>query len=238
MDLPRTKHESTWTVEALGDRPAAPLRAQAADVLRRAILSMSLKEGDRLIERELIDRLKVSRTTVREALRELEAEGLVEVIPQRGSVVATISETDAADLYAARTALEALVVRRFIERADDSAHDELLEAVEDYATFAIDDHDVVDMLQAKDRFYDVLRRGADSPALWQVLSGLQARVRVLRARSLAVPGRPPESADELRKLVAAIRNRDADLAAELCSGHVRAAAATGLPALREASGAT
>lgn len=235
--MPPTKHESTWTVDASLERAAAPLRAQAADALRRAILSMTLKEGDRLIERELIDRLKVSRTTVREALRELEAEGLVEVIPQRGSVVATISETDAADLYAARTALEELVVRRFIERADDSIVDELVDAVDGYAAVATDDHEVVDMLQAKDRFYDVLRRGADSPALWQVLSGLQARVRVLRARSLAVPGRPPESADELRELVAAIRERDEDRAAELCAGHVRAAAATGLPALRKARGA-
>ena len=232
--MARTKTESTWSVEAVGGRSAAPLRAQAVDTLRRAILSLSLKEGDRLIERELIDRLAVSRTTVREALRELEAEGLVEVIPQRGSVVATISESDADDLYAARTALEALVVRRFIERADDSAVQDLVDAVEEYAAVATDDRDVVDMLQTKDRFYEALRRGADSPALWQVLSGLQARVRFLRARSLSVPGRPAASAEELRTLAAAIRDRDADLAADLCSSHVRAAAATGLPALREA----
>jgi DNA-binding GntR family transcriptional regulator len=232
--LPPTKHVSTWTVEATLDRAAAPLRAQATETLRRAILSMALKEGDRLIERELIDRLKVSRTTVREALRELEAEGLVEVIPQRGSVVATISESDAADLYTARTALEALIVRRFIERAEDPLVDELVEAVDGFGEVAVDGREVVDMLQAKDRFYDVLRRGADSPALWQVLSGLQARVRVLRARSLAVPGRPPASAAELRALVAAIRDRDADRAAELCAVHVRAAAATGLPALSQA----
>jgi DNA-binding GntR family transcriptional regulator len=231
--MARTKTESTWTLEAVGERSAAPLRAQAADTLRRAILSLSLKEGDRLIERELIDRLAVSRTTVREALRELEAEGLVEVIPQRGSVVATISESDADDLYAARTVLEALVVRRFIERADDSLVDELADAVEGYAAVATDDRDVVDMLQAKDTFYDVLRRGADSPALWQVLSGLQARVRFLRARSLSVPGRPSASAEELRELVAMIRDRDADRAADLCSSHVREAAATGMSALRE-----
>lgn len=223
-----------WTLERALERRAAPLREQAAEALRRAILSMQLEEGARLIERELVEWLRVSRTTVREALRELEAEGLVEVIPQRGPVVATISEADAADLYAARTALEALVVRRFVERADDALVEELADAAEAYAAVATDGHEVLDMLEIKDRFYEVLRRGANSPALWQVLSGLQARVRVLRARSLAVPGWPAASAAELRELVAAIRDRDADRAAELCESHVRAAAATGLPALREA----
>jgi DNA-binding GntR family transcriptional regulator len=230
--MARTKTESTWSIQAVEGRTAAPLRARAADTLRRAILSMTLKEGDRLIERELIDRLAVSRTTVREALRELEAEGLVEVIPQRGSVVATISERDAADLYAARTALEAIVVRRFIERASDETVEELIDAVGKFVAVADDDHDVIDMLQSKDVFYDVLCRGADGPALTQLLSGLQARVRFLRARSLSVPGRPAESTNELRVLAAAIRDRDADRAADLCSAHVRAAAATSMPALR------
>lgn len=234
--MTRTDADAPWSVEAVTGRSAAPLRAQAADTLRRAILSFSLKEGDRLIERELIERLAVSRTTVREALRELEAEGLVEVIPQRGSVVASISETDAADLYAARTAIEALVVRRFVERADEQLSQELTSAVEGYARVATDGQPVLEMLAAKDAFYDVLRRGADSPALWQVLSGLQARVRFLRARSLAVPGRPEASAAELRDVVEAMRAGDADRAAALCSSHVAAAAATGIPALRSSRG--
>jgi len=93
-------------VSGVVTRSAAPLRAQAASVLREAILSLSLREGERLVERELIDRLGVSRTTVREALRELESEGLVEVIPQRGAVVRTVSPADAADLYGARIAID------------------------------------------------------------------------------------------------------------------------------------
>src|SRR3954468_11049350 len=98
---------------------AAPLREQVSNVLRQAILDFELQPGQRLVERELTDRLQVSRTTIRESLRELTAEGLVQVIPQRGAVVATISREDAADLYDARIAIECLLVTRFIERANE-----------------------------------------------------------------------------------------------------------------------
>jgi DNA-binding GntR family transcriptional regulator len=230
--VPRQPVNTTWSVPSVTGRTAAPLRAQAVEVLRTAILTLNLAEGERLVERELIERLGVSRTTVREALRELESEGLVEVIPQRGAVVATISPTDASDLYDARVAIEALIVRRFVERADDACVEDVHEAVEAYAAVADDDHDIPEMLAAKDEFYAALDRGAHAPALSHLLMSLQARVRVLRARSLGQPGRPAASAQELRALVRTIRDRDADRAAELCSSHVQTAAESGLSALK------
>ena len=234
VHVSRDRDGMPWPVSAVVGRTAAPLREQAAAALRNAILSMAIPEGARLVERELIERLAVSRTTVREALRELESEGLVEVIPQRGAVVATTSPQDAADLYAARVAIEELIVQRFIERADDATAKELKDAVDAYAKVATDDHPVTEMLAAKDEFYAVLGKGAQSPVLWQLLTGLQARVRVLRARSLSQPGRPAESAKELQDLVAAILKRDTKAATRLCAQHVRSAAATGLPALTKA----
>jgi DNA-binding GntR family transcriptional regulator len=221
-------------VPSVAGRTAAPLRAQAVEALRGAILSMDLPEGERLVERELIERLGVSRTTVREALRELESEGLVEVIPQRGAVVATISTLDAQDLYDARVAIEALIVRRFVERAEDASVDKLKQAVEGYALVADDDHEITQMLAAKDEFYATLIEGALAPALSQLLMSLQARVRVLRARSLAQPGRPAASSEELRSLARAIGDRDAEGAARLCAVHVQAAAESGLTALTTA----
>src|SRR5690242_3051163 len=94
-------------------RVAAPLREQVLEALRNAILNFDLKPGERLVERELIERIGVSRTTIREVLRELTAEGLVMVIPQKGAVVYAPSAEEAKDLYAVRAALEALAVRRF-----------------------------------------------------------------------------------------------------------------------------
>lgn len=230
---------SQWNAPALG-RVAAPLREQAAEALRSAIVSLELPPGYRLRERELIERLAVSRTTVREALRELESEGLVTVIPQRGAVVATLSAREAADLYEARVAIEALVVRRFVERAPDPAIAELREAVDEFTalsergTLRDGGGNIREMLAAKDRFYDVLVRGASSPPLQQLLGSLQARVRQLRATSLSQDGRPKQAAQELRELLEAIAARDVDAAERLSSAHVRAAASTGLGALRGA----
>jgi DNA-binding GntR family transcriptional regulator len=215
-------------VSAVVTRAAAPLRTQAAAVLREAILSLKLREGERLVERQLIGRLGVSRTTVREALRELESEGLVEVIPQRGAVVRTVDPAEAADLYGARVAIETLVVSRFIERAADSTVRDLVDAIESYTLRAGPAYDVIDMLAAKDDFYRVLREGAASPALGDLLDGLRARIRMLQARSLSQPGRRAESAAELRQLGQAVAARDSRLAAQLYTDHVHAAERTGL----------
>ena len=222
-----------WNAPALG-RVAAPLREQACEALRQAIISLELPPGYRLVERELIQRLGVSRTTVREALRELESEGLVTVIPQRGAVVASLSAREAADLYEARVAIEALVVRRFVERASDPAITELRTTIDDFTALIERGGDIRQMLAAKDRFYDVLVQGAGSPPLQQLLASLQARVRQLRATSLSQEGRPKRAAKELRNLVDAIAARDVAAAERLCSVHVRAAASTGMDALRGA----
>jgi DNA-binding GntR family transcriptional regulator len=229
--MPQPPVTSQWNAPALG-RVAAPLREQAAEALRSAIVSLELPPGYRLRERELIDRLEVSRTTVREALRELESEGLVTVIPQRGAVVATLSAREAADLYEARVAIEALVVRRFVERAPDPAIAELRAAVEEFTTLSERGGEIRDMLAAKDRFYGVLVRGAGSPPLQQLLASLQARVRQLRATSLSQDERPKESATELHDLLDAITARDVEAAERLSGAHVRAAASAGLGALR------
>src|SRR5262245_10208805 len=97
--------EPSWTVEPVG-RVAAPLREKVVVALRQAIMDFQLKPGQRLVEREIIERLGVSRTTVREALRELASEGLVTVVPQKGAVVSTPTLDAAEDLYEVRASLE------------------------------------------------------------------------------------------------------------------------------------
>src|ERR1700710_663202 len=119
----------SWTAEPMG-RIAAPLREQVIAALRQAILDFQLQPGQRLVERELIEQLGVSRTTIREALRELTSEGLVTVVPPKGAGGATPTLDDAIDLYEVRAALESLVVQRFVERASDAQVDRLEAAVE------------------------------------------------------------------------------------------------------------
>ena len=121
-----TVTSSVWGPEPL-PRVAAPLREQVTDRVRQAILDLRLRPGERLIERELTESLGVSRATVREVIRQLAAEGLVTVVPQRGAEVTSLSASDAADIYEMRASLEALAVRRFVQRAGDDQVRALLE---------------------------------------------------------------------------------------------------------------
>lgn len=213
-------------------RVAAPLREQVLDLLRQAIVEHRLKPGQRLIERELVEQIGVSRTTIREVLRQLAAEGLVATIPQRGAVVAVPTEEEARELYEVRGALESLAARRFVEHASDSQVKALRAAFEQIAEVmsAGDDTDVRLMIDAKDHFYDVLLKGSGNRAIHSILSGLTARVSLLRATSMSQPGRATQSVDEIRAIVEAIEARDGDAAARATQHHVQMAARAGLAA--------
>jgi len=219
--------DNGWNAAPLG-RVAAPLRDQVLSVVRQAILDFDLKPGQRLIERELIEQLDVSRATVREVLALLVSEGLVTVIPQKGAIVSVLSEDEAADIYEMRVSLEALAVQRFVERASPEQVKQLRTALEELENFSTVEGDYREELRAKDAFYDVLLAGASSPPLAQMLTMLQGRVRALRATSLSVPGRPAQAAAELRRVVELIEAGDAKGAAAACAQHVRNAAKTGL----------
>jgi DNA-binding GntR family transcriptional regulator len=173
----------------------------------------------------------VSRATIREVLRELTAEGLVVTVPQKGAVVYAPSPDEARDLYAVRASLEALTVRRFIERASSAQHDRLRATVAQLEEDVARGAGMPELLRNKDRFYAELLRGAASPTIEQILAGVQARVRLLRATSLSQPGRAPRMAAEMRALVDAITARNVELATQLCTEHLEHAAATGLSAL-------
>ena len=227
----------SWTAEPMG-RIAAPLREQVIAALRQAILEFQLKPGQRLVERELIEQLGVSRTTIREALRELTSEGLVTVVPQRGAIVSAPSLEEAIDLYEVRAALESLVVQHFVERASDDEVQQLIATVDNLEHVTATTENIREALAAKDKFYAVLIAGAKSAALQQLLEGIQARVQILRATSLSEVGRSSEVVTELRGVVEAVSKRDAPLASQRTATHVRNASVTALHSLREAAAAS
>jgi GntR family transcriptional regulator, trigonelline degradation regulator len=219
------QQESTSDLGAQLARVAAPLREQVLDLLRREIVEMRLQPGQRLVERELIQRLGVSRTTLREAIRELAAEGLVTSIPQKGSIVAVPSPKEAAEVYEVRALLEGAAARRFAERATEKHLEALQTAFREIERAALA-NDPMSLLTAKDQFYEVLVDGADNTIIRQVIAGLHARVAVLRAASLQAAGRPAESVREIGEIVEAVERRDGDGAAAAASFHVRQAANT------------
>ena len=210
-------------------RVAAPLREQVLDLLRQAIVEHRLKPGQRLIERELVEQIGVSRTTIREVLRQLAAEGLVATIPQRGAVVAIPTAEEAAELYEVRAALESLAARRFVEHASESQVKALRTAFGEVERVmsAGDDADTRAMIQAKDLFYVILLKGSGNRSIHSILSGLTARVSVLRATSMAQPGRALQSLEEIRAIVEAVERGDAEAAARASAHHVEMAAKAG-----------
>ena len=213
------------------ERAPAPIRSRVLDNLRQAILERKLAPGQRLIERELVELTGVSRTSIREALRELAAEGLVTTIPNKGTVVATVTAEEARQLYQVRSALEGLAGRLFVENATNAQRRALVNALRAVERAAPKGSPA--MLAAKDKFYDVLFEGGGNEALRSMAGALHARVNLLRSMSLSVPGRSAESLTELAEIVAAVQAGDADAAAKACSHHVEAAGMAGFGALTE-----
>jgi DNA-binding GntR family transcriptional regulator len=213
------------------ERAPAPIRSRVLDNLRQAILERELVPGQRLIERELVELTGVSRTSIREALRELAAEGLVTTIPNKGTVVAEVTAEEARQLYQVRSALEALAGRLFVENATPAQRRALTNALRAVERAAAKGSPA--MLAAKDKFYDVLFEGGGNEALRSIAGTLHARVNLLRSLSLSMPGRSAESLAELAEIVAAVQANDADAAAKACSHHVEAAGMAGFSALTE-----
>ena len=209
-------------------RLAAPLRQQVVDALRRAIIEGRLAPGARLVERELTEMMQVSRTVIREALRQLESEGLIAIIPNKGPVVRALTQAEAKDLYQIRAVLEGLAARLFTEHASDGQLKRLAGALE-VVVQAYASGDAQQVLETKNRFYEVLFEGAGSETLSSMLNTLHARIWRWRALGLSHPGRSKQRSKEsirnLRAMLAAIRKRDADAAERITREEANRAAA-------------
>lgn len=223
---------AVWPESPIG-RVAAPLRDQVLDVVRQGIFDFKLRPGQRLIERELMEQLGVSRATVREVVARLASEGLVTNIPQRGAIVAVLSRDEASDIYEMRVALEAIAVERFIQRATPEQRAALRSAFDDLVAVTERETDHVEQLWVKDAFYKVLFTGAASPPLTQVLTTLQGRVRLLRWTSMSAPGRSKQIIAEIQAMVEAIEARDVRKAKAATVTHIRNASATALSRMAE-----
>jgi len=206
-------------------RPVATLRQQVIDSLRGCISDLTFKPGDRLVERELCEMFGVSRTLVREALSQLVAEGLVQIIPHKGPIVSVMTGDEARGLYEVRAVLEALAGRQFTERATDEQRAALKQALSELASLReLQGQDgTMRFLRQKAQFYDVMLEGANNPVLTEMLRLVHTRVMMLRATTLSQEGRLPQSYDEIATIVDAVMRNDADAAAAACKRHVEQA---------------
>ncbi len=209
------------------NRPPLLLREQVESKLRSAIAGGVFMPGQRLVERELCELIGVGRTSVREALRQLEAEGLVTTYPNRGPVVSTLTPDDARHLYDVRALLEGFAGRAFALHGTPAEFDALEQAYEQLEA-AARAADRPRLLAAKTEFYGVLLAGSRNPYARQMLTTLHNRINLLRATSMMQPGRLASSLVEIRRILKAVRAGDPQEAEDACVAHVRAAAEVAL----------
>ncbi|MFO1106031.1 MAG: GntR family transcriptional regulator [Amaricoccus sp.] len=206
------------------------LREQVAERLRLAIATGKFQAGARLIERELCEMMGVSRTSLREALRELQADGLITLQPNKGLSVSVVSPETARSIYEVRAVLEGLAARGFALNASDAQMAALRESVDRLAE-VYDDFSAESFITAKTRFYDILLEGAGNEVAADMLRRIHTRVSQLRVVSLGSAERARQSIRELRDFLDALEKRDADLSQRICVAHVEAAAAAALKSI-------
>jgi DNA-binding GntR family transcriptional regulator len=211
--------------DGLGNRlaalqePSISLRSRIIHSLRRAIETGVLAPGARLVERELCEQLKVSRTSLREALGELQAEGILTYSATRRLSVNVISQTEAENAYRIRGTLEALIVEQFIEKAGAADLAALIEEGKRLKS-AYRSGDVDQMLVAKRSFYDRICSGAQNAIAFDIINRLVLRTSGLRRRSLMRKERQQQSVKEVDILIDAISRRDVEAARMAALGNV------------------
>ena len=209
------------------------LRGQVESFLREAIMNGRFAPGERLVERELCELLNVSRPPLREALRRLEAEKLIHIVPHRGPVVASLDATEARELYALRALLEGFAAHEFARVATDkeiAALEKTVGTLHQVANKATPDRRA--LLIAKSKIYDVLLSGCGNSLITEVLQGLLSRINLLRATSFSRPERLSESMIEIDKLLAFIKARDSEGARKMATLHIKNAEIAALEMLR------
>ncbi len=193
---------------------AAPVREQTMAILREAIISGQLMPGQRLIEKDLCDSLGVSRGSVREALRQLEAEQLIRTLPNRGPIVAKLTPRDILDICQVRSALEGMAVKLFVTNADDT-HIARLEASLGEIDRAFTAGDLNLTVRAKSAFYQAFYEGSGNALISTLLRSLDARINLVR-RLVFVSGESSGGIVQFRALVDALKAGDAPEAARIC----------------------
>lgn len=207
-----------------------PLREVVCESLRDAIRKGILKPGERIMEIKLAEELGVSRTPVREAIRKLELEGYVVMMPRRGTYVADMSIRDINEIFEIRTALESLSNGLAAEHIteDELEHlQRLLVIIGGY----IKDGDMEKIVETDIEFHDLLYHAARNSRLVGIISNLRDQLTRFRTLSMSYPGRLEATLDEHRSIVEAIARGDGRAARKAAERHMENSEKTLLKAM-------
>lgn len=198
------------------------LRGRVFQKIREDILNGVYKENEELRENTIAKALGVSRTPVREALRQLELEGLVKIIPNKGAFVTGISPQDVKDIYAIRSLLEGMCARWATEHISEEQLDELEEVIllSEFHIKKAQGEKTQQVTELDGKFHEILYEASNSRILKHVLSDFHKYVRLARKASVTKESRAQKSIEEHKSILQAIKNKDADLAEALANQHM------------------
>jgi len=211
-----------------------PLRELVLEALREAIFNGVFQPRERLMEIQIAEELGVSRTPVREALRKLELEGFIVMVPRKGAYVADLSLKDIEDVFEIRIALEGLAASLSAERITDEEL-EIMERLLVEKAEAIKSMNMEKLIEVDTQFHEIIYRSSRNERLSNIISNLREQIQRFRTTSLAYPGRMQRSLEEHRSIVEAIQARDPVLAKQLVQEHIENAEHTLLETLKKES---
>jgi DNA-binding GntR family transcriptional regulator len=209
-----------------------PLREVVSATLREAIVSGILQPGERLMEIQLAEELGVSRTPVREAIRKLELEGFVIMVPRRGTYVADLSIKDINEVYEIRTALDVLAAGLAAERITEEELEQLERLLVEIGE-AIENGDLQKIIDIDSQFHDVLYRASRNDRLVGIINNLREQFTRFRTISIQYPGRLKSTLVEHGRLIEAIAQRNVELAQQMAREHMENSEQTLLQDLNE-----
>ncbi len=195
------------------------IRDSVFATLRTAILDGRFKPGERMVEREIAEKLGISRTPVREAIRKLELERLVTHIPRKGVIVAGFSTADVLEILAIRTALEGLICSMAatkIRVKDLERLDVIIAQIREENSRG----NAKKVNQLHDKFHEIIYRAAESPRLYELLNNLREYINKFAHAAYTKPGRTEEALLEHAQIVAALRKRESHSAEAAAKEHV------------------
>lgn len=196
-----------------------PLREVVFNTLRDAILKGELEPGEHLMEVQLAGKLGVSRTPIREAIRQLQAEGLVVMTPRKGAVVAEITKEDLTDVLEVRKTLEKFAV----ELACINISEEELKSLHqchDIFKSALEEKDLTDIANKDEGFHDVIYSATRNKRLIQILNNLREQIYRYRLEYIKDDEKWFTLIDEHDKLIRAIEEKDVETAKEVIEAHI------------------
>ncbi|MBZ4645401.1 MAG: hypothetical protein PWR27_2164 [Petroclostridium sp.] len=197
-----------------------PLREVIFDSLREAIIMGELKPGERLMEIQFAEKMGVSRTPVREAIRKLELEGLVVMVPRKGAHVAELSVKDIMDVLEVRSSLDGLASALAAKRINKDELKELKNIVNQFAQY-MEKNNVQGLIKKDVEFHELIYKASRNDKLVQIATNLKEQIHRFRVVYLKDYSSPKELVKEHNDIYQAIENGDGKLAQELASIHIK-----------------